>query len=109
MLDDAVLLGRAGLGGGGLIYGHTLYEPKLDIFEHPAWTEMGGQKRLQPYDALVRRVLSMVRNLYLTKADETPKKTEDAVDGAHGFSLSPVAVYRGKPEGTPHRRILRWR
>lgn len=107
VLPDVVVLAGAGVGGGSLNYGATLYEPTADSFyRDPQWGDITDWRaELQPYYAQARRMLGVVTNPTTTASDVVLKQVADAMGVGHTFSPTRVGVFFG-PDGkvTPGRR-----
>ena len=67
-----MVLAGAGVGGGSLVYANTLYEPRSRRFyEDPQWSHITDWRaELAPFYAQAQRMLGVVENPTLTKADE---------------------------------------
>ena len=102
LLPDALVLAGAGVGGGSLIYGNTLFEPADSFFERPEVRVVGGAQSLRPYYELARKMMGVVANPYLTPMDEHIRQTAADFGRADTFAPSPIAVYCG-PAGETQR------
>ena len=71
LLGKCALFSAAGVGGGSLIYGNTLYEPLDEFFTDPAWAHIADWKsELAPYYNQAKRMLGVTQNPRTTAADE---------------------------------------
>src|SRR5688500_6310174 len=71
LLGKCAVFSGAGLGGGSLIYGNTLYEPLADFFTDRQWAHITDwQDELAPYYDQARRMLGVTTNPRTTPADE---------------------------------------
>jgi cholesterol oxidase len=71
LLGRCALFSAAGVGGGSLIYGNTLYEPLPDFFTDRAWAHITDWKaELAPYYDQAKRMLGVTTNPRTTPADE---------------------------------------
>ena len=93
----ALVLGGAGVGGGSLIYGNTLYEPGPEFFEHPDIQAIGGAEVLQPCFERAKEMMGVVDNPLLSPMDESLRQTAAELGAAHRFRPSPVGVFFGEP------------
>ena len=71
LLGRCALFSAAGVGGGSLIYGNTLYEPLPEFFTDKAWAHITDWKaELAPYYDQAKRMLGVNTNPRTTPADE---------------------------------------
>jgi cholesterol oxidase len=62
-LGKCLVFSGAGVGGGSLIYGNTLYEPLPDFYHDRAWAHITDwQSELAPYYDQAKRMLGVVEN-----------------------------------------------
>jgi len=62
-LGKCLVFSGAGVGGGSLIYGNTLYEPLPDFYRDRAWAHITDwQAELAPYYDQAKRMLGVVEN-----------------------------------------------
>ena len=101
LLPDALVLAGAGVGGGSLVYGNTLFEPNDDFFALPSVQTVGGAQGLKPYYALARKMMGVVTNPYLTPMDAHVRETAAEMGRGDTFTPSPIAVYCGAPGAQP--------
>jgi cholesterol oxidase len=93
-----MVLAGAGVGGGSLVYANTLYEPLDPFFEDPQWAGITDWKaELAPYYDQARRMLGVVVNPTMTRADEVMLKVAEGMGVAATFHLAPVGVFFGEP------------
>ncbi|MEU4542521.1 GMC family oxidoreductase [Nonomuraea dietziae] len=98
-----MVLAGAGVGGGSLVYANTLYEPLEPFFLDPQWAGITDWKaELAPYYDQARRMLGVVVNPTLTRADEVMKKVAARMGVAGTFRPAPVGVYFGKGGEDPY-------
>jgi cholesterol oxidase len=96
LLDDALVMSGAGVGGGSLGYANTLYEPPDTFFADPRWAGITDWKdELRPWYDQARRMLGASDNPIETASDVALR----AVAG-DGFSRTPVAVHFGSDLST---------
>ena len=71
LLNDVLVLSGAGVGGGSLVYGNTLYEPLDDFYEDPQWSHITKWRdELAPHYEQAKRMLGVVENPVDTAADQ---------------------------------------
>ncbi|MFD8528134.1 GMC oxidoreductase [Streptosporangium canum] len=93
-----MVLAGAGVGGGSLVYANTLYEPLDPFFEDTQWSGITDWKaELGPYYDQARRMLGVVVNPTVTRADEVMRKVADRMGVGDTFHLAPVGVFFGEP------------
>lgn len=100
LLNGVFILAGAGVGGGSLNFGNTLYVPPDVFFERPSVRRLGGRAGLLPYYELAGRMLGVVQNPVETAQDVLMKETAAEIGRAETYCLTPVGVYFGK-EGEP--------
>ncbi|GAA2892080.1 GMC family oxidoreductase [Streptosporangium fragile] len=93
-----MVLAGAGVGGGSLVYANTLYEPLGPFFADAQWADITDWKaELAPYYDQAKRMLGVVLNPTVTRADEIVKKVADRMGVGHTFRPAPVGVFFGTP------------
>ncbi|MFJ2030344.1 GMC oxidoreductase [Streptosporangium sp. NPDC087985] len=93
-----MVLAGAGVGGGSLVYANTLYEPLDPFFTDAQWSAITDWKaELGPYYDQARRMLGVVVNPTLTRADEIMKKVAGRMGVGDTFRPAPVGVFFGEP------------
>jgi len=102
VLPDVVVLAGAGVGGGSLNYGGTLYKPKADAFYRDRqWAHITDWRaELAPFYDQASRMLGVVPNPTTTPSDLVMKKVADRLGVGDTFSTTPVGVFFG-PDGAP--------
>lgn len=93
-----MVLAGAGVGGGSLVYANTLYEPLDPFFRDAQWSGITDWKaELAPFYDQARRMLGVVVNPTVTRADEVVRKVADRMGVGDTFHLAPVGVFFGEP------------
>ncbi|MFI9534104.1 GMC oxidoreductase [Nocardia fusca] len=91
LLGKCAVFSGAGVGGGSLIYGNTLYEPLAGFFTDRQWAHITDwQDELAPYYDQARRMLGVTTNPRTTPADEVIR--EVAADMGVGETFHPTDV-----------------
>ncbi|MBW2529514.1 MAG: GMC family oxidoreductase [Deltaproteobacteria bacterium] len=98
LLRHALVVGGAGVGGGSLVYGNTLFEPLAPFFELPRIRSLGGAATLRPYYELCRRMMGVTPNPRLFEPDRLLRETAGEYGRAETFTPSPVGVFFGDSE-----------
>jgi cholesterol oxidase len=87
LLNDALVLSGAGVGGGSLVYANTLYEPLAGFYEDPQWSAIcDWRSELAPHYRQAKAMLGVT-----DAPDDSPN---DAVIRAVGEKLGVGASYR---------------
>ncbi|GAA4222278.1 cholesterol oxidase [Streptosporangium album] len=93
-----MVLAGAGVGGGSLVYANTLYEPLDPFFSDAQWAGITDWKaELAPSYDQARRMLGVMVNPTVTRADEVVRKVADQMGVGGTFHLAPVGVFFGEP------------
>ncbi len=101
LLDDALVLSGAGVGGGSLNYCNTLLTPPDSFFNDPQWSGMGDWKKtLEPHYATARQMLGVTCNPVETPADRLLMSVAEELGCSDTYRMQDVGVYFGEPEKT---------
>ncbi len=101
MLKGVLVLHGSGVGGGSLMYGNVLMEPSAELFDAPAWRDLGDwQAILRPHYATARRMLGVTRNPRLWPADETLRGIAADLGQGDSFRPTQVGVFFGEEGAT---------
>ncbi|GAA4407115.1 GMC family oxidoreductase [Tsukamurella soli] len=101
VLNDAVVMAGAGVGGGSLNYANTLYKPPAPFFNDPQWKQITDwDDELTPYYDQARRMLGVVPNPHETPSDRVIKAIAEDMGVADTYVATPVGVYFNKPGQT---------
>ncbi len=97
-LRDIVVLSGAGVGGGSLVYGNTLYEPTAAFYEDPQWAGITDWRdELAPHYAQASAMLGVVTNPTTTAADEILRQVAHEMGFGDSYRPTPVGVFFGQP------------
>jgi cholesterol oxidase len=102
LLRHAVVLGGAGVGGGSLMYGNTLFRPQASFFENADIQKLGSRAELTRFFDLAHRMLGVVPNPRLFAPDRWIQETADEYGRGHTFTRSPVGVNFSQEPGDPY-------
>ncbi|MEE4312817.1 MAG: NAD(P)-binding protein, partial [candidate division KSB1 bacterium] len=71
LLNDVLILSGSGFGGGSLVYANTLLTPPRIFYDDPVWQtlEKDWENELSPFYDVSKKMLGVVRNPHLFKAD----------------------------------------
>lgn len=94
VLGKCAVFSGAGVGGGSLIYGNTLYEPLPNFYTDRQWAHITDWKsELAPYYDQAKRMLGVAPNPRMTPADEVIKEIADDLGVGDTFHPTNVGVY----------------
>ncbi|WP_063058117.1 GMC oxidoreductase [Nocardia sienata] len=94
LLGKCAVFSGAGVGGGSLIYGNTLYEPLTDFFTDRQWAHITDwQAELAPYYDQARRMLGVTTNPRTTPADEVIRDVATDMGVGETFHPTDVGVF----------------
>jgi cholesterol oxidase len=98
LLGKVTLFSAAGVGGGSLIYGNTLYEPLDNFWTDPHWAHITDwRSELAPYYDQAKRMLGVETNPRETPADEVLREVAADLGVADTFHHTNVGVFFGEP------------
>ena len=93
-LGKCLVFSGAGVGGGSLIYGNTLYEPLPDFYRDRAWSHITDwQDELAPYYDQAKRMLGVVENPRMGPKDELLLEVARDRGVAETFHKTQVGVF----------------
>jgi cholesterol oxidase len=93
-LGKCLVFSGAGVGGGSLIYGNTLYEPLPDFYRDRAWAHITDwQDELAPYYDQAKRMLGVVENPRIGPKDELLLQVARDRGVAETFHKTQVGVF----------------
>ena len=96
LLNDIFVFSGAGVGGGSLNYGNTLYIPPDKFFENETVKRLGGKKSLAAYYELAEKMLGVTENQNIGKADRLMRETVAEFGREKTFHKARVGVYFGE-------------
>lgn len=98
VLKDSLILAGAGVGGGSLVYGTTLYRPLREFFTDPQWAGITDwESELAPHYDQAARMLGVTRNPSTTPADRLLLQVATRMGREHTFHPTDVGVLFGEP------------
>ncbi len=98
LLGKCTLFSAAGVGGGSLIYGNTLYEPLDNFWNDAHWSHITDWRtELAPYYDQAKRMLGVAENPRTTPADEVLREVAADLGVADTFHPTNVGVFFGEP------------
>lgn len=94
LLGKCAVFSAAGVGGGSLIYGNTLYEPLRDFYTDRQWAHITDwREELAPYYDQARRMLGVTTNPRTTPADEVIREVAEDMGVGSSFHSTEVGVF----------------
>ena len=93
-LGKCLVFSGAGVGGGSLIYGNTLYEPLPEFYSDPAWVGITDwREELAPYYDQAKRMLGVEANPRVGPKDELLLQVAKDRGVADTFHKTQVGVF----------------
>ncbi len=100
LLNDVLVLSGAGVGGGSLVYGNTLYEPLDEFYADKQWAHITDWRdELAPHYEQAKRMLGVVENPVDTPADKVMLEVAQDMGVADTFHRTNVGVLFGERPG----------
>lgn len=95
---DIFIASGAGVGGGSIVYGNTLYRAKTEFFQNPQWSELGEweMELEQPY-ATAERMLGVNNVPFESGGDTLLRDYATSIGTEDTYRKTPVAVFFGEP------------
>ncbi len=101
VLPHVVVLAGAGVGGGSLNYGGTLYRPPAAFYADSQWAGLTDWRaELEPHYDQASRMLGVVTNPTTTPSDVVLREVAGRLGVGESFTPTRVGVFFG-PDGTP--------
>jgi cholesterol oxidase len=101
LLDDVLVLGGAGVGGGSLVYANTLLVPPAQAFAGGDWPkDRDWGQALSPHYQTAQRMLGVAETPKEFPADLLLKRAAEKMGHGHTFSRTRVGVFFGEPGQT---------
>lgn len=94
LLGKCAVFSGAGVGGGSLIYGNTLYEPLPEFYNDRHWAHITDWRdELAPYYDQASRMLGVAKNPRMTPADTVIREIADDLGVGDTFHATNVGVF----------------
>ncbi len=102
LFQHVAVLGGVGVGGGSLVWGAVMLEPKAKFYDAPELKTLGIDWRteLQPHFATARRMLGVTPNPYRSEQDRLLEKTAASLGAWDTFGSVPNAICFEATAGT---------
>lgn len=98
LLRDSLVLAGAGVGGGSLVYGTTLYRPLRAFYDDPQWASITDwEDELAPHYDQAARMLGVTRNPAATPADALLRRVATRLGREGTVRPTDVGVLFGEP------------
>jgi cholesterol oxidase len=94
LFQHVAVLGGVGVGGGSLVWGAVMLEPKEKFYAAPALTSLGIDWRaeLRPHFATAKRMLGVTNNPYRSEQDRLLEQTAASLGVSGTFGSVPNAI-----------------
>jgi cholesterol oxidase len=99
LLNDVLVLGGSGVGGGSLVYANTLFVPPDVFFEDPQWKGLvpDWKVELAPHYETARKMLGIVTNPRFWPTDYMLRDYAEEIGRGEHFKATDVGVFFGPP------------
>jgi cholesterol oxidase len=99
LLNDVLVLGGSGVGGGSLGYANTLFAPPDVFFEDPQWKGLvpDWKAELAPHYETARKMLGVVTNPKFWPTDYMLRDYAREIGRGEHFKATDVGVFFGPP------------
>jgi cholesterol oxidase len=99
ILNDVLVMGGSGYGGGSLVYANTLFFPPDKFFFDASWNELEKDWKtvLMPHYKTAQKMLGAVTNPNFWPTDYMLKDYAKEIGRGDYFSSTEVGVFFGKP------------
>ena len=102
LLRDVLVVSGAGVGGGSLVYGNTLYQPGRSFYDDPHWRGVTDwEAELAPHYDQARRMLGVTTYDRVTPADRVMQQVADDLGVGDSWRPTDVGVVLGPVPGAP--------
>lgn len=102
LLRDVLVISGAGVGGGSLVYGNTLYRPGRPFYDDPHWRDVTDwEAELAPHYDQARRMLGVTPYDRITPADRVLRQVADDLGVRATWRPTDVGVVLGPAPGVP--------
>ncbi len=96
----SLVVSGAGVGGGSLVYGNTLYQPGRSFYDDPHWRDVTDwEAELAPYYDQARRMLGVATYDRVTPADQVMQQVADDLGVRDTWRPTDVGVVLGPEPG----------
>jgi cholesterol oxidase len=100
LLRNILVISGAGVGGGSLVYGNTLYEPPRAFYDDPQWGRITDwADELAPHYDQAKRMLGVDENPRVTPADKVMQAVAADMGVSESYRQTQVGVLFGERAG----------
>lgn len=97
---NIAILSGAGVGGGSLVYGNTMYEAPDHVFDDPQWCQVADWKsELEPWYDQAKRMFGVTTYDRMTDADNVLRQVAVDLGMPGSWTPTPVALVLGEEPG----------
>jgi len=102
LLNDVLILGGSGVGGGSLVYANTLFVPPDPFFTDPQWNGLtrDWKSELLPHYETAKKMLGVVTNPKFWASDYSLQDYAKEIGRSDYFKSADVGVFFGEPGKT---------
>lgn len=99
LVNDVLILGGSGVGGGSLVYANTLFVPPEPFFNDPQWKGIvdDWQAELAPHYQTAQKMLGVNTNPNFWESDYALQDYAKEIDREAHFKPAEVGVFFGEP------------
>lgn len=99
MFRHVSIVGGVGVGGGSIVWGAVMLEPKPSFYDDAHLKALGLDLKteLAPHFATAKRMLGVATNPRLTQQDQFLRQTAERMGVAHSYGAVPSAIHFGPP------------
>lgn len=100
VFQHVAILRSIAFGGGSIVYGAVLLEPKEAFYQDPAWRELNPNWRetLAPYYETAKKMLGRMENPHRGIQDDWLEQTAKAMNARDSFGQVPQGIYFADPD-----------
>jgi len=99
LVNDVLILGGSGIGGGSLVYANTLFVPPDSFFQDSQWQGLlvDWKQELMPHYEIAKKMLGVETNPEFGSADYALQDYAQEIGREEHFKAAEVGVFFGKP------------
>lgn len=103
IFQHVAILRSIAVGGGSIVYGAVLLEPKDAFYQDPAWKDLNSDWRteLAPYYHTAKTMLGRAENPYRSIQDDWLEQTAVQMNAHSSFGQVPQGIYFADPTQAP--------
>jgi cholesterol oxidase len=107
LLRHVGIVGGVGVGGGSLVWGSVLLQPKAPFYRDPAWSQLGidWEQELAAHYRTAMRMLGRATNPRLTEMDRLLQQTAATMQATDSYGPTPVGIFFGGDGVAPGQTV----